>query len=502
MKSLRILLLILVCLFLLFPAHSMQENLQAGQQAQIAPAKTFFESASITNHTLNLDGKALSYTATAGYIPLKNDTGRTLAQIFYISYTKDSQENIAQRPVTFAFNGGPGSSSIWLHMGALGPKRVVIPDDGTGMSRTYDLVDNKYTWIDFTDLVFVDPVGTGYSRAGEGVNPEQFYNLDEDVKIMGEFVRRYVTENQRWLSPKYITGESYGTTRAVSMAGHMQKHHAMSMNGLVLISSALNFETFSFNSGNDIAYVLAIPSYAAAATYHKKLSGNLQDILKESHQWAIDDFLPALAKGSTLSDSDHDKIVDMLAHYTGLSKSLLNDNRMRIADYQFTNELLSDSFLEIGLLDARVTAPRAPDTFGYAYNDPSLFIVERPFVAAFNNYVRESLKFITDKTYVFLSDKINESWTWSEGQQGYVDVSGRLTDAMSANEHLHVFAASGYYDLTTPWLSQQYTFTHLALRPSLRKNITHKYYESGHQVYTSTSSLEKLTQDVSAFFKQ
>ena len=196
MKSLRILLLILVCLFLLFPAHSMQENLQAGQQAQIAPAKTFFESASITNHTLNLDGKALSYTATAGYIPLKNDTGRTLAQIFYISYTKDSQENIAQRPVTFAFNGGPGSSSIWLHMGALGPKRVVIPDDGTGMSRTYDLVDNKYTWIDFTDLVFVDPVGTGYSRAGEGVNPQQFYNLDEDVKIMGEFVRRYVTENQ------------------------------------------------------------------------------------------------------------------------------------------------------------------------------------------------------------------------------------------------------------------------------------------------------------------
>ena len=502
MKLHRILLLVVTTLFLLFPAYSMQRNIGSAQQAQTAQEKTFFESASVTSHTLNVNSKTLSYTAIAGYIPLKNNDGKTIAQIFYISYIKESQENNTQRPITFAFNGGPGSSSIWLHMGALGPKRVVIPEDGTAMSRSYDLADNKYTWLDFTDLVFVDPVGTGYSRAGEGVNPQQFYNMDEDVKIMGEFVRRYITENQRWLSPKYITGESYGTTRAVAMAGHMQKQHAMSMNGLVLISTALNFETFSFNSGNDLAYVLAVPSYAAAAWYHKKLSGNLPDILKESRQWAIDDYLPALAKGSMLADSDRDKIVDTLAHYTGLSKTIIEDNRMRITNFRFANEFLGDSFLITGLLDARVTAPRVPRGFDSGYNDPSLFIVERPFVAAFNNYVRENLNFKTDKTYVFLSDKINESWKWSEGQQGYVDVSGRLTDAMSANEHLHVFAASGYYDLTTPWLSQQYTFTHLALRPSLRKNIIHKYYETGHQIYTSTSALEKLTQDVSAFFQQ
>ncbi len=502
MKRSYILIIHLIIFLFCFPACSVQQAAINAQPGQPAPEQTFFESASITNHTLNINGKTLSYTATAGYMPIKDSDGKTIAQIFYISYVKDSEQDVTQRPITFAFNGGPGSSSIWLHIGALGPKRVVLPDNGTEISRTYELVDNQYTWLDFTDLVFVDPVGTGYSRAAQGVNTQRFYNMNEDVKTMGEFVRLYVTENQRWSSPKYITGESYGTTRAVAMAGHIQREHAMWLKGLVLLSSALNFETFSFDSGNDLPYVLALPSYAAAALYHKKLSGNFPDIIKEASDWAINDYMPALAKGSTLDDNEQDKIVDELIHYTGLSKSYIENHRMRVSNFQFANELLHDSFKVTGLLDSRVTAFRFPNFFETGYNDPSLFLVEGPYVAAFNSYVRNDLNFKTDKTYVFLSDKINESWSWSQGQQGYVDVASRLTEAISSNEHLRVFAGTGYYDLTTPWLSQKYTFDHLALRPDLMKNITHKYYESGHQIYTSTTSLEKLTKDVTSFFQQ
>jgi carboxypeptidase C (cathepsin A) len=474
----------------------------AAQKAQATSEPSYVENTSVTHHTLNINGKSISYTAVAGYMPIKGESGKPIARIFFIAYTKEGQQDLAQRPVTFAFNGGPGSSAIWLHMGALGPRRVLLADDGTALPRSYELVDNEYTWLDFTDLVFVDPVGTGYSRASDDTNAQRFYNMYEDVKVMGQFVRLYVTEYQRWLSPKYIAGESYGTTRAVSLAGHMQSEHGMLISGLILISAALNFETFSFDRGNDLAYVLAVPSYAAAAWYHGKLSGSLDESLQRAREWAVADYLPALAEGNDLAGSERDKTVEKLAHYTGLSKSYIENNRMRIPNYRFTAELLSDSSLIIGQLDSRVKAPYVPAGPEDAFDDPSLFVVEGPFVAAFNCYVRDELHFKADRPYTFLSDKINESWTWSEGQQGYVDVTGSLTQAVSSNEHLQVLVASGYYDLATPWFSQQYTFTHLGLSPRLQNNITHKYYESGHQIYTSTEALENLTQDVLSFYLQ
>jgi carboxypeptidase C (cathepsin A) len=502
MKSVIVLLSISMDMILWSSVCSAQESADAAQKNQASSEKSYVENASITNHTLNINGKSISYTATAGYMPIKNDVNKLIAKIFFIAYTKDNQQSNSQRPITFAFNGGPGSSAIWLHMGALGPRRVLLADDGTALPKSYELVDNEYTWLDFTDVVFVDPVGTGYSRTSDDVNPQRFYNMNEDVKIMGEFVRLYVMEYQRWLSPKYIAGESYGTTRAAVLAGHLQNRHGMLINGLVLISAALDFETFSFDRGNDLAYVLIIPSYTAAAWYHGKLSGNLQESLKSARDWAVNDYMPALVEGSGLTDSERSKIVEKLAHYTGLSKSYIENSRMRIPNYQFSTELLRDSSLIIGLLDARVEAPYVSSGSQYTYNDPSLFIVEGPFVAAFNNYVRDELHFKTDKSYNFLSDKINETWKWSEGRQGYVDVAGSLTRAMSSNKHLKVFVASGYFDLTTPWLSQEYTFTHLGLNPDLQDNITHKFYESGHQIYTSTEALEKFTQDVSSFFQQ
>jgi carboxypeptidase C (cathepsin A) len=502
MKSLIVLLFITMNTVLQTPVYSTQEAADAAKQNQALSEKSYVENASITNHSLSINGKSISYTAVAGYMPIKNDANKRIAKIFFIAYTKDNKQNDSQRPITFAFNGGPGSSAIWLHMGALGPRRVVLADEGTALPKSYKLVDNEYTWLDFTDIVFVDPVGTGYSRTTDDINPQQFYNMNEDVKIMGEFVRLYVTEYQRWLSPKYIAGESYGTTRAVVLASHLQNRHGMLINGLILISAALNFETFSFDRGNDLAYVLVIPSYTAAAWYHGKLSGNLQESLKSARDWAINDYMPALAEGSDLSDSEHRKIADKLAHYTSLSKSYIEDKRMRVANYQFIVELLSDSSSVIGLLDSRVKAPYVSEDSSYSFNDPSLFIVEGPYVAAFNNYVRNELHFRTVMTYRFLSEQIAESWKWSKGQQGYVDVAGSLARAVSSNKHLKVFVASGFFDLTTPWFSQQYTFTHLGLNPDLQDNITHRFYESGHQIYTSVEALEKFAQDVSSFFQQ
>ena len=501
MKSLYIFTLILILLTFSSLAYPIQKAAETERPAQSSSEQTYIENASITHHTLNINGQLLSYTATAAYMPLKNEANKPIAKIFFIAYTQDNQKTNSQKPITFAFNGGPGSSSIWLHMGALGPQRVELSNDGTTLPKSYKLIDNEYTWLDFTDIVFVDPVGTGYSRVSEDANAQQFYNMDEDVKIMGEFVRLYVTEYQRWLSPKYIAGESYGTTRAVVLADQLQSKHGMLIEGLVLISTALNFETFSFDRGNDLSYVLIIPSYTAAAWYHDKLSGDLQVLLQKAKDWTIDEYMPALAKGSSLSDSEHKKIIKTLSYYSGLSESYIENNQMRIPSYQFTAELLHEASFIIGQLDSRVKIPYIQTVSGYPSNDPSLFIVEGPFVAVFNNYIRNNLNFKTDIPYNFLSDKINESWTWSKGKQGYVNVTESLTQALSFNEHLRVFVASGYFDLTTPWLSQEYTLTHLILKPVLHKNITHKFYESGHQIYTSTDALEKLTQDVSSFFQ-
>jgi len=463
------------------------------------------ENASLTSHTININGRPLSYRATAGLMTIDNESGDLIAKMFYVAYTKDNEPNLSTRPVTFAFNGGPGAASIWLHMGMMGPRRAVLMDNGTALPTSYELVDNAYTWLDFTDLVLVDPVGTGFSRAADPAKAKQFYNLQEDARLMAEFIRLYVTNNQRWLSPKIIAGESYGTTRAVKLVGVLQNDHGMLINGLVLLSTALNFEVFSFDRGNDLAFALAVPSYAAAAWYHEKLlpdlQGNLSDTLSQVQDWTIRHYLPALAQGADLADSERQSIGEELSRYTGLSSAYVRRSRMRVPNYRYTTELLRDSGFIIGMLDSRVKAPSVSGVSEYPYQDPSLFIVEGPYTAMFNQYVREDLGFNTDLEYLALSETVNRSWQWSKGQQGYVDVTEILAQAMSLNQQLRVLAASGYFDLTTPWLSQAYTLTHLGIRPSLRSHITHTYYEAGHQIYTSIPALKKLTRDVSRFYR-
>jgi carboxypeptidase C (cathepsin A) len=460
-----------------------------------APPFPMSEPPVVTDHALKVDGKILNYTVMAGYLPLKNEAGKPQADIFFIAYTRDGVDSPAERPITFAFNGGPGASSMWLHLGGLGPKRVVLADDGLALPATYRLVDNDQTWLGFTDLVFVDPIGTGYSRTVPGVNAEQFYNVPKDVDVASRFIREYATKYKRWLSPKYVVGESYGTTRAAALANHLQTADGLNLTGVILLSSALSFQTFSYDDGNDIAFALAVPTFAAAATYHKKATADL----KEAEKWALGDYLMALAKGDTLTKSEEWDVTDQMAKYTGLSTNYIATSQLRVSAARFAKELLRSEGRTIGFMDSRVAGVDVTPRGEYPHFDPSFFLTTGPFVATLNDYVRRDLGFQTNIPYDFLSQKVNAAWKWVEHGQGYAYVADDLAEAMTRDTHLRVFAAAGRYDLTTPYLSQRYTFDHMGLNPSLRHHLTFKVYPTGHQIYTDPEAAKQLRADIAAF---
>jgi carboxypeptidase C (cathepsin A) len=480
---------------------------------------------SVTEHTILVNGQAIRYKATAGYMPIASGSDKPVAHLFFVAYERqDGGQSRASvparqeescgdarptprsaredRPITFAFNGGPGAASVWLHVGAFGPQRVLLANDGTALPSSEEMVDNEFTWLAFTDLVFVDPVGTGFSYTAPGVDASQFYEVQKDIEIAAEFVRLFVTRHERWLSPQFVVGESYGTTRAVGMARHLQDRYALYLHGLILLSSALDLQVISFDPGNDLPYVLSLPSYTAVASYHgklgKKLSSDLGRSLQTVQAWALDDYITALAKGASLAEAERQEIARRLAEYTGLSEDVIAGNHLRISTFGFAQELLGRERRVLGLLDGRVTAPSLSSP-GRPWTDPSLFIVKGPFVAAFNSYVRAQLGFHTDRPYIFLSDKINESWNWGPARRGYLNVAPSLAEAMSLDNRLKVFAAAGDYDLTTPWLGQEYVFNHLDLPAGLRPNITFRRYRAGHQIYTSPQALQQLTADVRTF---
>ncbi len=459
---------------------------------------------SITQHSIQIEGKKLSYTATAGYIQLKDEAGQPRANIFFVAYSKDGEESRSKRPVTFAFNGGPGASSIFLHLGALGPKRALLGDE-KAVPPPYQLGTNEHTWLDFTDLVFVDPVGTGYSRPAPGVKPKEFYGVKGDIHSIGEFIRIYLTKYKRWLSPKFIVGESYGTTRAAGLSGYLQNKLGINFNGILLISEVLNFQTIVFSPGNDLPYVLFLPPYTIAAWYHRKLpsahQSDLSRTLEEVERFALNEYTLALTKGNGLSDGERDRTIEKLADYTGLSKTYIKNSNLRIDRNDFVNELLRNENRRIGILDSRVSASYKVHEF---VEDPSVFIVVGPLVAAWNDYVRNQLKFETEIPYEILSEKVNELWDWGSatGGLGYVDVAKILQQAMNENRFLKVFIASGYYDLDTSYFATKYMVNHLNLDPSSRDNITLAYYDGGHQMYTHYPSLKKLATDASVFFKR
>ncbi|HSE41590.1 MAG TPA: peptidase S10, partial [Acidobacteriota bacterium] len=345
---------IVLSITLLQPSSSEEQKKLQGPEFKAEFPK---EVLSETKHTVTIGGSAVSYTATAGNILLKEEIGKPRASFFFIAYTKTDVKDVKTRPVTFSFNGGPGSSSVWLHLGTLGPKRVLMDDDGRALPPPYQLVDNEYSLLDLTDLVFIDPITTGYSRPVPGEDPKQFHGVMEDVESVGEFIRLYATRFQRWSSPKFLIGESYGTTRAANLVNYLQRRHGMYFNGVMLVSSILQMQTARFDVGNDLPYILFLPTYTATAWYHKKLSADLQaDLritLKEVEQFALNDYTLALMKGKNLSKDEQGKIAERLSRYTGLSKQYIEQTNLRISIFRFVKELLRDQKRTVGRLDSR-----------------------------------------------------------------------------------------------------------------------------------------------------
>lgn len=458
----------------------------------------------VTHHEIRVGGKPLPYTVTTGMLPIKNNTGETEANMFFMAYTADNVAGGAKRPLMFSFNGGPGSASVWLHLGALGPKRVKMLDEGMMPAPPYQLVDNDYTWLDQTDLVFIDPVGTGYSRAVRPDLGRKFWGVQGDIESVGEFIRLYLTRYERWASPLFLVGESYGTTRAAGLSGYLIEH-GVAFNAVLLLSSVLNFQTLQFSKGNDLPYILYLPTYTATAWYHKKLSAdleqNLQKTLTEVEKWAETGYAEALAKGDALTAAERQEVIDKLARYTGLEKRFIDNSNLRIEIMRFTKELLRDRKRTVGRLDSRfvgfdeLAAAETPDF------DPSLSAIRPPFTAMFYNYVRSELGYKTDLQYYVLGGGIGQ-WDWGGGRGGgFADTSEALRSAFAKNPYMKLFVASGYFDLATPFFATQYTLNHMGLDPSLRGNIRTDEYEAGHMMYIRNESLAKLKRDVSAFLR-
>lgn len=459
-----------------------------------------------TTQQVTVNGQTIDYKATAGTIALKDDAGKSRAKMFFVAYEKTADENSdrADRPITFVFNGGPGAAAIWLHMGCVGPKVVVLPDDGAPPSPPYKLQDNPYTWLDTTDLVLIDPVGTGYSRPeGDPQRARDFYGVRGDIDGVSDFIRIYLTKYQRWLSPKFLCGESYGTTRAAGLSEQLHERYGIDLNGIFLLSTVLNFQTLDFGPGNDTPYPLYLPSYAAIAHYHKKLPADLQADFKKTialaEAWALGEYTTALVKGNSLSDDDRDKVAQQLARFTGLPLDYVKRSNLRINPNRFEKELLADQQRIIGRMDGRFSGHNADPLNDTPEYDPTLTGYVGPFSSTFNDYVRRVLKYENENNYEFLSPRVGP-WDFGPGGNGYLNVSTTLRRAMTKLPTMKVMIASGYYDLATPFAAADFTVNQMPLDKQLRQNIVQKYYEGGHMFYLNRAAHEALQKDVVEFY--
>ncbi len=483
------------------PASETVITADHGKTGGKQPEKTKYESPPaapvVTRHKIIVGGKGISYTATAGQLPVINDAGETEAQIFFIAYTVDKPAAGNRRPLLFIFNGGPGASSVWLHLGAAGPQRVRMLADGKMPPPPYRLIDNDFTWLDEADLVFIDPVGTGYSRAVKPDLAKKFASVQGDIDSVGRFIRLYLTRYERWSSPLFLVGESYGTFRAAGLSDYLVEH-GIALNGIVLVSSIMNLETTSFDNGNDLPYVLFLPSYTATAWYHKKLmpQKDLDKTLEEAEVWAATDYLTALGKGDRLSSAERQAVIEKLAGFTGLDRNFIDNRNLRIDAGSFVKELLWKEGQVVGRMDSRFTAPDLAPT-GHSPFDPTITTIRPPFTATFNAYVSGELGFHSDLEYFTLGGGIGQ-WDW-EAKNSYADTSDNLGNTFVKNPYMKLFVASGCFDLATPYFATEYTLAHLGLPPALRKNITTRRYQAGHMMYLESSSLAMLKRDIAEF---
>ena len=466
------------------------------------------EESSVTDHSISIGGQTVPYKATAGTILLKNDKDEPTALVYYTAYIRSDVKDASRRPVSFLYNGGPGSSSVWLHMGSFAPRRVVTVNAESTPPAPYKLQDNASCLLDKSDLVFLDPVGTGFSHAVGKAQDKDFWGVDQDVKSLAQFINIYVSRNSRWNSPKFLIGESYGTFRSAALANYLQGHDGLYVNGIVLISSVLDLGTISFYPGVDMAYIFYLPSYAATAWYHKMLKdrpADLTALLAEARHFAETEYAGALMKGSRLTEAEKSGVAKSLAKYTGLSEDYLMKADLRVTLGQFMQELQRSRGLTTGRLDARFTGYSYDLLAEFADYDPQDTSITGAFTAAFNSYVREELKFGQDKVYHTGADGAGENWDWkhrggnNQGFPGSPNVEGDLIQAMLTNPHLQVEVENGLYDLATPFYATEYTMEHLGLPEKLQKNIHLQYYDAGHMMYLRDEDLAKLKENVGKF---
>lgn len=466
-----------------------------------------FQEPVTTEHTVSIQGKSIAYTATAGHLTLTQEDGTIRAKVFFVAYTKKGEKDPTKRPLTFSFNGGPGSSSVWLHLGVLGPRRVLMNDDGTTLPPPYELVDNDYSWLDMTDLVFIDPVSTGYSRAAdpETANKE-FHGYRQDIESVGAFIQRYVSDNKRWRSPKHLVGESYGTTRAAGLSEHLQSRYGMYLNGVILVSAVLNFQTIRFNEGNDLPYVMFLPTYTATAHYHQQLSDranaeNLDTLLRYSREFAEGDYTKRLMMGDRLSDRDKASFEYDARQWMGVSYQYAERSNFRLNIHKYCAELLRDSAKVIGRFDSRYTGPSTNQLSEWMGTDPSHHpTIAGCFGTCINDYLTRELNVSTTLPYEVLTGRVHP-WDFGNAENQYLNVAPALRDAMVMNPDLKVWILNGYYDLATPFFATEYTINHMDLPSSLRPNITMSYYEAGHMMYLVKTELEKMRQGAEEFYQ-
>jgi len=477
---------------------------------------------SVTEHSITINGQALKYKATAGYLTLSDEkaekdgkpedaahgapaapqpeAGKPKAKIFFIAYTREGVDS-GTRPITFAFNGGPGAASVWLHLGELGPRRVKLEQLAPNPGPPYALVDNEQTWLTDTDLVFIDPVSTGFSRPAPGANAGEFHGYQEDVKSVGEFIRLFTTQNNRWLSPKFIVGESYGGTRAAGLCDYLQNEVNMYLDGVIIVSGLLNWQNIDFSPGNDIAFCLGLPACASTAWYYKKDAPEYQqravaDVRREAEEFAMKDYLLALGKGDQLPDAERRLVAERLSKLLGLPEDYILRNHLRVSDYGFREELLKPESRAPGRFDGRYSGIVYEP--GGDIGDASFVAVRGAFTAAINSYLRTELKFESDLPYNVLSDV--GPWSFNS-ENKYLEVGSALAKAMSENPRLKVWVTCGYYDLAISYYSTQYTLDHMHLEPAIRQNLTFSKYESGHMIYTDQLALKAMRDDFGNFLR-
>ncbi|MBN1970204.1 MAG: peptidase S10 [Candidatus Delongbacteria bacterium] len=460
------------------------------------------EESSKVTHSIEIEGKEFNYISETGFMRLKDEEGELKVNFFFTSYRLETEEN---RPVIFAFNGGPGSSSVWLHMGMLGPKTYEIDEEGRAVSLPAKITNNNFTWLKKADLVFLDPVSTGYSRSANPEGSKEYHEFNKDIETMGDAIKIWLDKNKRWSSKKYLCGESYGTTRASGVSEYLLNRYGLYLNGIILVSSVLNFMQISNDPGNNLPFLMFLPTLAATSWYHGKLDKvkylKLETLIEEVTYFVENEYLKFLFTGNSTDIETRNNIFSKISEFTGLSEEYVKISGGRINEFRYMSELFRSEGRTVGRLDSRFLGYNIDETIDSIDYDPAYSVIYGPYTSIYNDYVKNHLEFDCDITYEIINGKV-WPWDYSKVSNKYVDVIDSLTKTMHQNPQMRVWFLSGYYDLATPYYATIYTINQMKLKGDLAKNIDHTYYDSGHMMYIKRSCLEKIFEELDNFLKR